>query len=306
MRFLICRTDGIGDLVVTLPVQQLILVNDPSAQVFWLVRPEVAPILDNLPGITGVLHRSPDIDLEKQISGIKPDVLLNIGHRDQEVVPAAKRVGVPFRVARPRGLEQFIFATHRIWTKRGGSGRHEALHALEFLKFLGWQADNSLLPTAPSLVLTEAERVQGQRDFSEFPSPRLGVILKGSGSGAFPSPHWWKKMLSELPKAGWNPIILSPSEDCFLPPTEIRGLMRRLATCDAILGPSTGPIHLAAALGRPTLCLMGRRASHGPDRWAPLGNRVETLQYPGNEDDLGNGMDRLQVERVLEALERLR
>ena len=113
-------------------------------------------------------------------------------------------------------------------------------------------------------------------------------------------------MLEALKTAGWNPVVLSPPADSHLPQTGLRGLMGRLAACDAIIGPSTGPLHLAAAMDVPTLCLMGKRVSHGPDRWAPLGSRVETLQYPAKADDLGHGMDSLDMDSVLGALGRLR
>ncbi|MCL1893604.1 MAG: hypothetical protein FWG02_05135 [Holophagaceae bacterium] len=303
MRYLISRTDGIGDLVVTLPVQKAILGNDPLAHVYWLVKPEVAPILNNLPAISGILLRGKGTDLELQIRDISPDVVLNIGHRDRAVIPAAKKAGVPVRVARPRGLGQLMYATHRIWTKRSGSGRHECEHSLDFLKPLGW---SDIHPSIPSLVLTSEEIQHGQNELQAIPTPRLGVILKGSGSGAFPSKSWWDKLMIASTKSGWNPVILSPPEDCLLSPTDLRGLMGRIVACSAIIGPSTGPTHLSAALGKPTLCLMGRRLCHGPDRWAPLGNKVEVLQYPGEEDDLGDGMDRLAVDTVLNALEKFR
>ena len=301
MRFLLCRTDAIGDLVVTLPVQSCILDKEPSAQVFWLVRPETAPILDHFPGVSGVLHRLPDSDPEQLIKGVNPDVLLNIGHRDAEVIPAAKRAGVPVRVARPRGLRQIFYATHIIWGSRSGSGRHESQNALDFLRPLGWP---ECQPAVPRLVLTNGEAEQGEADLQGIPRPRLGVILRGSGSGAYPSPRWWEMMLKASRVAGWHPVALSPPNQGELPPTSLRGLMGRISACDAVIGPSTGPIHVAAAMNTPTLCLMGRRISHGPDRWAPLGDCVEVLQYPGEEDDLGSGMDRLPAEDVLASLER--
>jgi len=80
--------------------------------------------------------------------------------------------------------------------------------------------------------------------------------------------------------------------------------MGRLRACAAVAGPSTGPVHLAAALGVPVLCLMGRRVHHGPDRWTPLGPRVQVLQYPGPEADLAQGMDRLDPAALLPHLGR--
>jgi len=104
MRYLLYTLPAIGDLVVTLPVQQCILENDTSAQVFWLVRPEFAPILDNIPGVSGVLGRLPDSDLEQLLGDVRPDVLLNYNYRDREIIPTAKKLGVPVRVANVNNL----------------------------------------------------------------------------------------------------------------------------------------------------------------------------------------------------------
>lgn len=302
MRFLICRTDGIGDLIITLPVQKCILDRYPNAEVFWLAHPTTAPILDHFPGVSGILHRTTNSDIESIIRNVNPDILLNISHRDRKIVTIAKKVGVPIRIARPRGLGQLIFATHRIWTKRNGSGRHESQHALDFLRPLGW---SNIKPEIPHLVLTKEEIKDGQADLQKIPSPRLGVIVKGSGSGAFPSKYWWGEMLNALKTVGWNPVVLSPLDESQLPSANIRGLMSRLAACDAVIGPSTGPVHIAAVMDKPTLCLMGRRKEH-VDRFTPMGTRVEILQYPGKEDDLGTGMDRLPIENVLNTLEKFR
>jgi len=310
MRFFLSKTDKtIGDVVVSLPIQKFLLDHYPSAQIFWLVRPETAPILNNIPGITAVLHRYPDSNLEQIINYVKPDILMNLGHRHREIIPAAKNAGVPMRIAVPRGIKQALDATHRIWARRSGSGRHESQLSLDFLKPLGIFVSASL-PPPPQLILTPEEIAQGQAELQKvpglIPGSRLGVVVRGSGGGAFPSYHWWQKTLQALKAAGWTPIILSPPDESYLPPTNIRGLMARLHACDAVLGVSTGPAHLAAALNLPTLCLMGLRTRHGPGRWAPLGNRIEILQYAGEEDDLGSGMDRLSVEDVLARLEKLR
>jgi ADP-heptose:LPS heptosyltransferase len=261
--------------------------------------------MNHLPDIAAILHRSPHCSLESIFRYVKPDVLINIGHRHEEIIPAAKRAAVPMRIAIPRGLKQARDATHRIWAKRSGSPRHESQHILDFLKPLGFSAQTEV-PPAPCLILTPEEVAQGQLDLQGIGTPRLGIVTRGSGGGAFPSFLWWQLFLESAKNAGWNPVILSPQDECCLPTTNLRGLMGRLKACDALLGISTGPTHLAAALDVPTLCLMGRRTDHAPHRWRPLGNRVTTLQYPGKEDDFGSGMDRLLPTDVLAVLEKMR
>ena len=235
---------------------------------------------------------------------LAPDAVLNLSHRDRTVISAARRAGVPIRVARSRG-RQIWEATHVLWSGRYGTGRHEAQNVLDFLGPWGWQGG---APPCPRLVLTEAERFGGLESLgaADDPRPLLGLVLRGSGAGACPSPGWWDSTIPVLEGAGWRPVILSPPEAGTLEPTDLRGLMARLAACRVVAGPSTGPIHLAAALGVPVLCLVGRRVHHGPDRWAPLGLRVQVLQYPGPEADLAGGMDRLEPGTLLAHLERLR
>lgn len=305
MRILLSRTDALGDLIISLPVQARILARDPGAEVHWLVGPHAAPLLAHLPGVAGVHVREKGQDLVALMRGLAPDAVLNLGHRDAEVIVAARRAGVPLRVARARRLAQILAATHRIWAGRHGTGRHESQNVLEFLHPFGWQGG---VPPLPRLVVTEAEVRQAEAELAlnADGAPRLGVVLRGSGAGAFPSREWWDRCLPVLREAGWRPVLLAPVEASELPPTDLRGLMGRLAACHAVVGPSTGPLHMAAALDRGVLCLMGRRVHHGPDRWAPLGRRVQVLQYPGAEDDLGQGMDRLDPRDLLPHLEALR
>lgn len=302
MRILIGRTDALGDLVVSLPVMARILERAPDSEVHWLVRPYAAPLLEGLAGVAGVHLRKPDTDLVALIRDLRPDVVLNLGHRDRAVTVAAKKAGVPIRVARGRGLDQILAATHRLWRGRKNSNRHESENLLDFLAPFGWDLGT---PPLPRLSLTAQELAQGRADLDVIPAPRLGVALESSGSSAFPSRGWWETALGQLKSFGWNPVVLSPEAASELPATDLRGLMGRISACDAFLGPSTGPLQIAAALGVPVLAMMGRSINRGPSRWAPRGGKVQVLQYPAPEADLQGGMDRLDPADLLPALKRL-
>jgi ADP-heptose:LPS heptosyltransferase len=302
MRFLLSRTDALGDLVISLPVMERILSRHPEAEIHWLVQAYTAPLLEGLAGIAGVHLRPADAGLTELLARLRPDAVLNLGHRDRAVIAAAKAAGVPVRVARSRG-SQIWNATDVLWRGRFGSGAHEAQNVLEFLRPWGWQGG---WPTPGRLSLSAAELAQGEADLAHLARPRLGIATRSSGSSAFPSQGWWDRALLVLAGAGWTPVLLSPAEAGVLPATDLRGLMARIRACDAFLGPSTGPTQVAAALGVPVLALMGRSANRGPSRWAPLGPRVQVLQYPGPEADLSGGMDRLDPAGLIVHLERLR
>jgi ADP-heptose:LPS heptosyltransferase len=302
MRFLLSRTDALGDLVISLPLQARILSRDPGAEIHWLVKPYAAPLLENLPGVAGVHLRGGDPELRSVLREGAFDAVLNLFHRDPAVTLAARDAGVPIRVARARGLAQIRAATHVLWKGRIGSGRHEADNVLDFLAPWGWSGG---WPAPPRLVLTEQERAAGDADLATVPHPRLAVATRSSGSSAYPSAAWWGRALPVLEAAGWHPVVLAPPEDSPLPATSLRGLLGRIAACDAFLGPSTGPTQIAAALGLPVLALLGRTPNRGPSRWTPLGARVQVLQYPEPEADLSGGMDRLDPAALLPHLERL-
>ncbi|WP_279342088.1 glycosyltransferase family 9 protein [Mesoterricola sediminis] len=298
MRFLLGRTDALGDVVISLPVRERILSRMPEAEVHWLVRPYAAPLLRGL----GTVHlREDGQDLAALLRAIAPDAVLNLGHRDQAIITAARAAGVPVRVARSRG-RQIWEATHVLWNGRNGTGRPEAMNVLDFLKPWGWEGG---WPAPPRLVLDAAERERGRADLAHLPRPRLGVATRSSGSSAYPSAAWWDRALAVVREAGWTPVILSPPEDAPLPPADLRGLLARIAACDVFLGPSTGPTQIAGALDVPTLALMGLTSNRGPSRWAPLGRRVQVLQYPPPEADLSGGMDRLDPRDLLPHLARL-
>lgn len=303
MRFLLARTDALGDLMISLPLVERILSREPEAEIHFLVRPYAAPAIQGLRGVAGIHLREEDAALRPLLEGLKPDAVLNLSHRDRAITLQAKAAGIPIRIARPRGLGQILAATHLLWKGRSGLARHEAENALDFLSPWGWQGG---LPTPPRISLTAAEIAQGQADLEGIPRPRLGIILRGSGSGAYPSAGWWDRAIPVLSQAGWNPVVLGPLESSPLQPRDLRGLMGRIQACDAVLSPSTGPAHLAAALEVPLLCLMGLRPNHGPHRWAPMGSRVQILRYPGAEADLTGGMDRIDPLALIPHLERLR
>lgn len=289
--------------MVSLPLVERILSRDPGAEIHWLVRPLSAPVIQGLRGVAGVHHRGKDSALLPLLKDLELNAVLTLSHRDHAVTVAAKAAGVPIRVARARGLDQILAATHLLWRGRSGVRRHEAENALDFLFPWAWDGG---LPTPPRLALSDPEKQQGQADLAGIPQPRVGIIARGSGAGAFPSQGWWARAVPVLTAAGWNPVILGPPECSDLPPTDLRGLMGRIQACSALLSPSTGPAHLAAALDVPLLCLMGLRPNHAPHRWAPLGSRVQVLQYPGAEGDLTGAMDRLDPAALLPHLDRLR
>lgn len=54
----------------------------------------------------------------------------------------------------------------------------------------------------------------------------------------------------------------------------IRQLMAVIRESDVVVSLATGPMHLASALGIPTVSIFDPRRSNSPTRWKPLGRGI--------------------------------
>ncbi len=88
----------------------------------------------------------------------------------------------------------------------------------------------------------------------------------------------------------------------------LKGLIALLRRSRLMVGPDTGPLHLAAALGVPTIGLYGPTA---PQRNGPYGGLHKSLR-PGNTETSyqhsnarGSTMDRIRPDQVVEAIRQL-
>lgn len=91
------------------------------------------------------------------------------------------------------------------------------------------------------------------------------VILTGSKSE--------QKLL-----ASYSEIISGAGLDDYSGQLDLRELMQLLASASLMIGASTGPTHLAAALGTKTIGLYPAKKGLGLGRWGPLGNKAIGLQ----------------------------
>lgn len=76
----------------------------------------------------------------------------------------------------------------------------------------------------------------------------------------------------------------------------LRGFIAAASWCAAFVGGDSGPVHIAAALGVPTLALYGPT---DPQRTGPLGERVAVVQSPmGTMRDLAVAAAQSAAERL--------
>ena len=274
---LVLRTDRIGDLVLSTPLLTDLRAYYRHARITVLAPSQPLSVLHAHPAVDRLLAleapRLPDevrgrFDL---VLDLTPDATL-VGAR------LAKATGAPWRAGfRAAGREVFF----TLPSPPARRERHIVDLNGDLLTALGIPAPTRV----PVLHLTPAERKAAEARTMALgaASPRV-VVHPG---GHYPSQRWAPERFAEViarltESHGAACIVVSgPGEerlaeriarltpDALLPgPLDVRGLMGILALADLYVGNNSGPLHLAAALGVPTLSLMG---PSDPRRFAPRG-----------------------------------
>jgi ADP-heptose:LPS heptosyltransferase len=320
MNVLVVRPDGIGDVILSLPVASQLRRLAPGVRIGFLTSPIVAPILD----------RHPDVDYVRTMRWTDSSSVLRAAFSDgvdaaiflkpfRSLMWAAFLVRVPLRVA--TGFRWYSpLANRHIYEHRSDFSKHESEYNVEMLKGLGLDPGPVSRPT---LVLGGDERSAAEQYWTNLPTPRV-VLHPGGLSARRWRPEHFRDLAVELARTGYGVVLTgneterSTFERETLSqrslPDGIRNLMGRLsvrelmaviADAQVVVSGATGPAHLAAALGTATVSLFDPRRNNLPARWRPLGTGV-LLQpdVPTCEKCIGDVcpfwdcLDRLTVDRV--------
>jgi ADP-heptose:LPS heptosyltransferase len=313
---LVCRTDRAGDLVLTLPVFTALRRHFPQARLTALVRSYTAPLLRHHPDVDAViLEDTPPRTLLQRARHLRHhsfDAAILV-HPSASSILSCALAGIPVRVGRASNLWQF-FLTHRQIQNRSRNEQHESRYNLELLSGLGidlsqafdqslqrirlspgWpRSGASLFTVLPQPSLHPGDReIRWARNFITelgLDSPRLLFIHPGHGGSSFNlSPELYSRLACTLRGNGFTPCItLGPGEE------QVRPLFAGFPICatapdllhlaalyslgKAFIGGSTGPMHIAGAMGLPVAAIFPPVFAMTPRRWGPLSPHPLLLQ----------------------------
>jgi len=300
-RLLIIRNDRIGDLVLTLPAFEYARKAYPNAEISVLVAEGTAPLLQKNANVDRVLTDDGKSSSKELARRLRPQrfhatVVINTNTRN---CLAVWRARIPIRVCwagKPIGL---LLGNHRVRLRRSHPPIHESEFALALVKRLG--IDPSVMLSPPSLHMDEVvrqrvrARIQGDlgRD-----GPLFGVHPGNYNSAYNWPPERYLELVRYLASRGRVAVTGGPGERALLaamkaelPHTalprvafysdfELQEACAAIAMEDVLTVSSTGPMHLAGALGTPVVALFSAHPAHDPKKWAPFGNENTILQPP--------------------------
>jgi heptosyltransferase-2 len=332
---LIARTDKIGDLLLSLPVFQTLKKAFPYAKLIALVSPYAQEIVLGQPSVDAVELYGKDeslFALVERFKKMEADVFIALYPRPKQAF-AAWLAGIPVRIGTAYRWYSFLF-TDKIRVHRSAADRHEVEYNLDLLKPMGLNPGNDKI----EFRLNESERAFAKELLKEKgiqPGTPYVVVHPGhKGSALNWNPVLYGQIVAHLSQQKDLRVVITGGKDeapliskvtqhhASLPPEQQPVLilgecgLRQLAAiyegAVCFLSGSTGTMHLAAAVGTPTVSLFCPIPETTPVRWGPWGNDATILMprnlkcpdclrgYCGKHDP----MDAITVQEVFQAMEK--
>lgn len=302
------RIDRMGDLVLTLPV------DEGSPDIHWFI-PKGLGFLLNM-SIPERKHTEfnrefswPEFKRMVQVlRELKPQRVV-IFHAPTWVYFAVRLAGVPERFGRLSQWYSFLLLNKGLRQSRSLGEKHETEYNWELLR------EERPLPAPLKLTARSAKPLN-------FPSKMYFVIHPGMGGSALNWPaENYIGLIQTLTKK--SPVVITGTADdeSYLKPLrdalknkshvlwldgklDSAELMLVLKDAKAVIAPSTGVVHLAASLGAPTIGLYSPIAAERSKRWGPRGDKVKILDA-SEASPIEDSMKTISVEMVLKAIDEL-
>ena len=324
----IVMLSAIGDAVHTLPLFTAIKRAWPHTKLTWIAQPVPMQVGIHHPDVDEFIpfHRRRGIrswttllDLMQEIRGRKFDLVINLQVYFKAGVVTAlldspRKLG--FDRARARDLN-WLFTNERI---PAHPVQHVEDQYFEFLEHLGIEAQ----PVDWQLVITEEEREAQSAFYASQERPTCAVVLGTTRREKNWAPENYAAVVDALDvEHGFQAILVggpsqvereaaevvlahTKSDPLVMLGDDLRRLIWLVDGSGLMLGPDTGPLHIANALGVPVVGMYGLT---NPKRYGPYRKGLDLVvdgyaHFPGEEYEPSveyrDGMKRVTVEMVLE------
>ncbi len=322
-KVLLIRLDKIGDLICTLPVDQII--DSSLYDVTWALQKGMGAVADlgetqrNYFELDKADPKKSAKILRELLQQIKPDVAISF-QAPWWVNFELFKARVAIRAGVKSQWHSFLFLNQAIRQKRSLAEKHELDYNLELVQkafdlkptkqFLYFEIEtpkdlsavtkNSLTPKNYIVVhpgMTGSALNWSQKQYIEYilqqTAKNKTVVISGTASDEVYL-NEIRNAVAENPKVIWLQSKLNMNE-----------LVQVLSQAEFVVAPSTGVAHIAASLGVKVHGIYSPVRVHHPRRWAARGPQVEiyvpAVDCPGTHACIGatckyfDCMDKLKI-----------
>jgi heptosyltransferase III len=277
---ILSRTDSIGDVVLTLPMAGYIKKFFPKAKIFFLGRNYTRDVV----ALSEHVDEFISWDETKELP--KTDVIIHV-FPVKEIAVAAKKAGIGLRAGTTNRLFHWFTCNKLIKLSRKNSDLHESQLNIKLLEILNIPVDLKLKEIQSYYGFTKTETLNEEWE-RLLDRTKKNIILHPKSKGS--AREWglenFSELISTLPKDKFKIFISGTREEGELCKplfekhydiTDLTGKMNLrqfisfINHADVLIAASTGPLHIASALGKKAIGLFAPMRPIHPGRWAPIG-----------------------------------
>lgn len=283
-RIAISRTDSIGDVIVTLPLCGFIKKYSPNTHITFIGRSYTQAIVE------ACLYIDEFLNFDKRSeSNLNVDACV-FAFPDAEVMKWVKAQGVKKRIATGSRIASWKFANDRVFFSRKNSDLHESQLNFYLLRPFGVED----IPSINEIRNWHSLSPQVTNPIALEPNKRSVVFhMLSKGSALNWSLQQYQELTALLPAADFNIYITGTEEEGVRIRKDFRfdshiidltgklslpQLIAFISSCDTLVAASTGPLHIASALGIHAIGLYPSKRPMHPGRWMPLGAKACYLE----------------------------
>jgi ADP-heptose:LPS heptosyltransferase len=302
-RIIISRTDSIGDVILTLPAAGMLKKIFPHAELIFLGRSYTRDVIEACEHISRFMNwdelsSQSETQAADALRLANADMIIHVFPR-KEIARLAKKAHIPLRLGTTNRLYHWGSCNKLICLSRKKSSLHEAQLNLKLIKSI-----TGIGIVAPEQIselygLSRTEPLEDQF-LHQIDKEKFNLILQPKSKGS--AREWgadnFIQLVNILPPVDFKVFISGTEAEGEL----LRGsgifdqegvtnlcgqmslgqLMSFIKACDGLVAASTGPLHLAAALGITAIGIYPPIKPMHPGRWAPIGKKAT---YLVKEDD---------------------
>ncbi|OQX80974.1 MAG: glycosyl transferase family 9 [Bacteroidetes bacterium 4484_249] len=295
-KIIISRTDSIGDVILTLPVAGVLKKAHPQAEIVFLAKKYTREIVESSENVDLFLDWDDIQNNEKsnqitKFKDIQADVIIHV-FPVKEIAYLAKEANIPIRIGTTGRLYHYFTCNKLIPVSRRRSDLHEAQLNLKLLSPIINKTDFSLNELPDYYGFKKIEPLNDSI-LKLISKDKFNLVLHPKSKGS--AREWglknFARLIEILPKDNFEIFISGTKEegelikndilDKYPQVTDLTGkltlkeLISFINEIDGLVAASTGPLHIAAALGKHALGIYPPIKPMHPGRWAPLGKNAD-------------------------------
>jgi heptosyltransferase III len=290
---IISRTDSIGDVILTIPVAAVLKNHFPEIKIGFLGKAYTKPVIEACKNIDFFIDINDFLGKGNFVlpNGEKPEAILHVLPVEQ-IAKRAKQLHIPLRIGTTNRWYHWFTCNKLVKLSRKKSSLHEAQLNLKLLSALGIEKDFTLGEIEKLFDLDKLEPLEPRFEkLIDLHKYNLIFHPKSQGSAREWGLENFVQLAGALDKNSFNIFVSGTSkETASIQPflerlgdrvTDITGMMELsqfmsfIKKCDGLVANSTGPLHIAAALGKAAFGIYPPMRPIHPGRWAPIGAKAQ-------------------------------